>query len=788
MKIGIDIRQLIFGVSGGISQLVQGVCEHMFLMYPEHHFSVFCTPFNRRIFGNEADNVRYFSLPILNYFEEIDRILIEQDIEILFRAYPAEYDTLEFPLNKQIYLIPDNQHEIYPDFFTTDTIKSRRVAFSRALDGAGAIGTISEFASKALQEYSSKKSTDIFLMSPALQHSHKHVDINLNLSDEERLLIPKCEFFIFPANLWKHKNHKRMLDAFRLFLKKNKSQVQFIFTGHPEGWAELYSEYSELPIHHLGFVRPELLRILLERSCALVYFSLYEGFGIPLLEAFDAGTPVICSNTTSLPEVGGNAVLMCSPTDIEAMASLMERIIVDGDLRASLVQRGKEQLDNYSWEKSAHNLVNACKRVNQKELYKNHGNLKPDYLPLVSIVTPSFNQGKFLKRTIDSVLSQSYPNIEYIVIDGGSTDESIDVLKSYGNKFQWVSEKDDGQTDAINKGMRRSHGQILAYLNSDDVLLPGAIQSVVEFFKSHPNCGLLYGNADYVDVNDNYISSYKTAPYSFQRLIQDCMVCQPAAFWRQSVREKIGDFDQQLNFVMDYDYWMRIAKSGCEIIFLQQKLANSRLYPETKTLSYRAKIFEEIFQISMKHAGYIHYIHYQGLWHYRIYENPLTSSLFIQISRYIPGIHLVIGWLHCKWAHRYLLIKSLFLTKQIRKFIRASTKQYKSDTAKKISGFYLDNWISNKFIYLSANIEIGKIFYIKGRAVKDLVASVYIDHKLIMSQEIYANKESNINFFIDQLPCNKLKILFSDFVKEPTGRRLAFYLTDTNIFSEQDLR
>ena len=788
MKIGIDIRQLIFGVSGGISQLVQGVCEHMFVMYPEHQFSVFCTPFNRRIFGDETGNVRYFSLPISKFFEEIDRISIEQGIEVLFRAYPAEYDTLEFPLNKQIYLIPDNQHEIYPNFFTTDTLKSRRVAFSRALDGAGAIGTISEFASKALQDYSSKKSTDIFLMSPALQHAHKHVDGNLDLTDEERLLIPKCDFFIFPANLWKHKNHKRMLDAFRLFLKKNIRQIQFIFTGHPEGWAELHGEYSELPIHHLGFVRPELLRILLERSCALVYFSLYEGFGIPVLEAFDAGTPVICSNTTSLPEVGGNAVLMCSPTDIEAMASLMERVIVDDGLRASLVQKGKEQLDNYSWEKSAHNLVNACKRVSQTELNINYGNLNSDYFPLVSIVTPSFNQGKFLKRTIDSVLSQNYPNIEYIVIDGGSTDESIDTLKSYGNKFQWVSEKDDGQTDAINKGMQRTHGQILAYLNSDDVLLPGAIQRVVEFFKSYPNCGLLYGKADYVDVNDNYIGSYKTAPYSFQRLIQDCMVCQPAAFWRQSVREKIGDFDLQLNFVMGYDYWMRIARSGCEIIFLPEKLANSRLYPETKTLSHRAKIFKEIFQISMRHAGYIHYIHYQGLWHYRIYENSLTSSLLIKISRHIPGIHLVIGWLHCKWAHRYLFIKSLSWAKLIRKFILVSIKNYKSEKNKKINGFYLDNWISSKFIFTNADLEIGKILYLKGRAIKNLVVSIYINDKLIKSQKIYANKESNISFFNDQLSGNKLKILFSDFVKEPTGRRLAFYLTDTNIFLEQDLR
>lgn len=801
LKIGIDLRQIIVGVSGGISQLVKGICEHMFALYPEHHFFVFCTPFNRRLLDHEVNNLRYFSLPIPTYFQDLDRIAKEQGLDVLFRAYPAEYDTLDFPLCKQIFLIPDNQHETFPEFFSLDTLRSRRVAFSRALGGAGAIGTISEFARKALLDYPGTHCTDIFLMEPSLQVVHERGSSEADLTEAEKQWIPPGEFFLFPANLWKHKNHRRMLEAFRLLLREKNHPIELILTGHPSGWAELSEEFSDLPIRHLGFVRPEFLRALLERARALVFFSLYEGFGIPLLEAFDAGTPVICSNTTSLPEVGGDAVLMCSPTDIKAMSSLMEQILTDENLRASLVERGKAQLKKYSWENSANNLIAACERVSR--LGGTQESLSAEQekrLPLVSIVTPSFNQGRFLKRTIESVLSQSYPNIEYVVIDGGSTDESVEILRSYGDKFYWVSGKDKGQTDAINKGMARVQGEILAYLNSDDVLLPGAVERVVEFFKKHPNCGLLYGMADYIDAEDNYIGSYKTGPYSFQRLMQDCMVCQPAAFWRRAVVEKIGAFDEQLNFVMDYDYWIRIAKSGSEIYFLPEKLANSRLYPETKTLSQRSKIYDEIFQISMRHAEYVHHSHYQGLWHHRIFEHASASPV-IRLLQYIPGAHLPVGWLHCKWDRRkaytwqyivaYLrrIVTNVMAKLGVKHLLSRVLGSYKSyfSNKKKIGGFYADNWMANRFTLAPKSHSNEQSLYIAGIAPKNTTVSVYVGKRLIKQYDLLAGKYSRVEFPLESVENEALRISFSNYLKETTGRRLGFLLADTNIFNEQDL-
>src|SRR5437016_13220935 len=139
-------------------------------------------------------------------------------------------------------------------------------------------------------------------------------------------------------------------------------------------------------------------------------------------------------------------------------------------------------------------------------------------LPLVSIVTPAYNQRRFLRRTIDSVLNQDYPRIEYFVFDGGSTDQSVDILQSYGARFFWVSQRDHGQSDAINQGLQRARGDILAYLNSDDILLPGAISKVVEHFRGHPDWDLLYGNAHTIDEDDRVLGEYPTAPSDFERL------------------------------------------------------------------------------------------------------------------------------------------------------------------------------------------------------------------------------------------------------------------------------
>lgn len=264
-------------------------------------------------------------------------------------------------------------------------------------------------------------------------------------------------------------------------------------------------------------------------------------------------------------------------------------------------------------------------------------------LPLVSIVTPSYNQGRFLKRTIDSVLNQDYPHIEYLVIDGGSTDESVSILRQYGEQFFWRSERDGGQSEAINIGLCEAHGDILAYLNSDDVLLPGAIATVVEHFRTHPKWDLVYGNAHLIDEADRVLGNYPTAPYAFDRLLQDCYICQPAAFWRRGITDRIELFDESLHYAMDYDYWLRIDRAGGTLAQVPEFLACSRSYAETKTQSARLEVYREILGVSRRHADDASFSQYYAYWHHRCHERPAGWP---RLLRWLPECHWWLAYLH----------------------------------------------------------------------------------------------------------------------------------------------
>lgn len=221
--------------------------------------------------------------------------------------------------------------------------------------------------------------------------------------------------------------------------------------------------------------------------------------------------------------------------------------------------------------------------------------------PLISIVTPSFNQAKYIRATIDSVLSQGYPRLEYFVIDGGSTDGTVDILKSYGDKITWVSEQDRGQTDAINKGLRRSHGEILAYLNSDDVYMPGALQRVGEHYAS-THADWITGDCIVIDElglpsrGGWLVRGYKRllmALYSPRTLrIADSMLPQPSTFWSRRAYEKIGEFNVDYHYVMDYDYWLRLARFY-RPHDLRVVLSGFRAQPESKSETSRAKLMTE---------------------------------------------------------------------------------------------------------------------------------------------------------------------------------------------------
>ena len=228
-------------------------------------------------------------------------------------------------------------------------------------------------------------------------------------------------------------------------------------------------------------------------------------------------------------------------------------------------------------------------------------------LPTISLVTPSLNQGRFIRETIESVLSQEYPALDYFVQDGGSTDETLDVLKSYAGRVPYVSEKDRGQADAINRGLRLSRGEVLGYLNSDDVLRPGALHAVGEAFAANPDLLFVWGRAAYIDADGKSVSPYLVRPEALERLADSCFIAQPAAFFRRKVWNEVGEFDETLHHTMDYDYWLRIAGRygpSCGL-FLDWELAGARLHENAKTVAGWDRALGEIFDLVKRRTGYV---------------------------------------------------------------------------------------------------------------------------------------------------------------------------------------
>jgi glycosyltransferase involved in cell wall biosynthesis len=782
MKIGIELRQVTLGQSGGISQLLQNVLETLFALHPEQDYVFFSTIFNRGLLERLPERAEVATLPLDRYYEELARQAVEKRIDVLFRGYPVESE-LTFPASRQVFEIPDIQHEYFPQFFSAEVLRSRRAAFTQALASAGAVATLTEYTRRTLIEQPCTRCADIFLMPPALPPRHANDD---GLTGAESALVPAGDFFLYPANLWPHKNHRRVLQALARYLERTGRPTELILTGHPMGWEGLRREFPTLPVRHLGFVRPALLRRLFLKTKALVFFSLYEGFGMPLLEAFDAGAPVVCGNTTALPEVGGDAVLSCDPTDVEAMSALMERIGADESLRADLIAKGKERLQAYSWERAAQNLFDALERVVARASAP--AVVKGTTPPLVSLVTPSFNQGRFLRRTIDSVLNQTYPHIEYRVMDGGSTDDSVEILKSYGDRFPWVSQRDGGQTNAINTGLALARGEIQAYLNSDDVLTPDAVARVVHHFVSRPDCDMVYGLGQHIDQDDGFLDWYPTADYSLKRLIRECCVCQPAAFWRAVIARKIGPFDAALHYAMDLDYWLRIDRAGGRIEHLGELLACTRIHEDAKTASCHIPVHEETIRAYARHVGRVdpHYV--LGLWTHLCAsrERPLLHSL----GR-LRGFKRSISLLHSTWLNRY---SSQGLLRVGRRALRKLVRRRRAG----VVGFHLDNWLAPVFSAPLKQSESSQAFYLSGVAPVDGTVTAALDDREVQTAPLRAGRYETIRVAAGP-GAGRLSLRFSahalrepdgptvSFLPPETKRPVSFLLQETNLFTEQDV-
>jgi glycosyltransferase involved in cell wall biosynthesis len=212
--------------------------------------------------------------------------------------------------------------------------------------------------------------------------------------------------------------------------------------------------------------------------------------------------------------------------------------------------------------------------------------------------------GRFLEETIQSVLSQDYPNIEYIVMDAGSTDETLAILEKYRDRLEFHSGPDSGTADAINKGFARSHGSVFAYLNADDIYLPGAISTAMTALASEPETGVVYGDANWVDQQGRVLAPYPVQPFDAALLSQECFISQPAAFMLREAFELAGRMDPKLQYAYDYDLWIRMARLY-PLRKIDGVLATSRMHHDNKTVGQRRAVLRETLKLLESHYGYV---------------------------------------------------------------------------------------------------------------------------------------------------------------------------------------
>lgn len=240
----------------------------------------------------------------------------------------------------------------------------------------------------------------------------------------------------------------------------------------------------------------------------------------------------------------------------------------------------------------------------------------------ISIITPSFNQGGYLESTIQSVLAQNYPNTEHIIIDGGSTDGTLAILQQYSQYLTWLSEPDEGQAQAINKGLRQAGGEIVAWLNSDDIYWPGALPAVADFFSAHPAIDIIYGDYDLIDEQGKILLRKREIPFDYNILLYGLnYIGQPATFFRRGVLERFGYLDENLHYGLDWEYWLRVASGGGQFAHLPRYLAATRIHTAAKTIVAPPQMYAEHRAIQSRY------------WTARRFESPRWQQFYASLLR-----------------------------------------------------------------------------------------------------------------------------------------------------------
>jgi len=820
-RVAVDLMPVLpGGTNGGAKLLVMDLLEDLLR---DWDITCFCQP------GTLAEIVDRFG-------NRVQAISVPTSAELAAyydaqAAAKGQFAANFFPMQRvsicgteapTVSVVHDLQFADMPENFTPAELIERAAAFQSCVDHSELIVTVSHFTAGRVQAVGQIDGSRIKVIYNAPNSAPAEIE-----PAADAQLRPNG-YFLYPANFWPHKNHRRLLEAYREYRKTRPHPLDLVLTGEPGvGVSGIVEALRNEPgIHVTGFLERTALQALMVRARALVFPSLYEGFGMPLVEAMAAGIPITCSDAGSLPEVAGQAALLFDGSDTGAIASALTRIADDTRLRAELVAAGKARAaelggisrmgDAYrdaletaiaawpacsmrttgvgqdgwagpnvkidlpftdqsaelqlyfsmpDWSplaKQAIAISSVERVIAQKTLWPGqdksirlqlapgecsiminaegsflasdvmdrppasglsykleavsssvdgHGcaawpppkasaSMPPAVLLLViaegpeegltiaatcaseqpflvrflaersddraqvrvraqparhdhplakaarivlppsfgaaalvpsdgmhlltfhanelaaparidpcetepgfSVIIPSLNQGRFIARTIDSVLQQDHVR-EVLVLDGGSSDETLDVVASYGSRISWWSGKDAGQADAVNNGLRRAVGEYIAWVNSDDTYAPDAFDRVSRIFAERKDVGVVYGDADHVDEQDRFIETYPTSDFNAAELLDRCFISQPSAFFRREIAVQHGGLRQSLRYCLDYEFWLRLAAARVTFERVPQLLAHSRMYAENKTMGETLHAYFETADVLVRLMGY----------------------------------------------------------------------------------------------------------------------------------------------------------------------------------------
>jgi len=602
LRIAVNLRQYYKGKIGGMENYVRNVLAGL-----QHHALTIW------VHEEEAENVRAFAprADVIGITHQQGAAAIEKGLRgggfDLFFCPLLVLEPLVVPLPCAV-MMPDAQHEFFPEFFERDVLQWRRQTYGPSALNTDILFTLSEHAKATIVEK--------FRIDP-----EKIVVIHLDADAEFRQPLPAtpshafralklpAKYLYFPANFWPHKNHSNVFQALKIAAANGEPDLHLVLSGSPAGNEALLNEANSLGlrerVHFKGYLDKKIIPEVYQNSLALLFATKFEGFGIPLLEAFYCGAPAITANSGSCVEVAGDAAILVDPLSPESIAEGVLKIAGNPELRQRLAAKGAERVKQFSWRRAVELTELAFGKITSPA-HRRSSRISIEEWPRIGIVTPTYNMAGFLEETITSVLSQNYPNLDYVVMDGGSKDGTVEILRKYDGKLRWCSERDRGQGDAINKGWHAVSGDIFAYLNADDIYLPNALSTIAGHFKRNPGVGMIYGEAYHVDVKGKILDRYPTQPFDLETLKNQCYVCQPAAFLLREAFANAGMIDVNMHFALDYDLWIRVAKMY-GVRKVDNYLATSRMHLDNKTLSSRRKVYHEIIETVKREYSYVPY-------------------------------------------------------------------------------------------------------------------------------------------------------------------------------------